>query len=268
MQPQHPPNRSLPLEGASLLEKAAQLVKHGQPVTMCTIVRAEGSTPREIGARMLVTAEGVVGGTIGGGALELHVVEVCRSGELDAPKVLDIELDELAMSCGGAVSVFIEPLGVGPRLILFGAGHVAQALAAMAGQAGFAVAVVDDRADYLTAERFPYATEFVPSLDSGDWTRLQPGPRDYCVVVTREHSTDLAVLRDLVGRKQAYLGMIGSRRKVAEIFGALEREGVAPRELEKVHAPIGLQIGARTPAEIAVSILAQIIAVRRGREPE
>ena len=217
---------------------------------------------------MLVRADGSTFGTIGGGAIEKHVVDRCIADPPREPEVLDFELDDdLGMRCGGNMSVLLEPIGRGPRLVLFGAGHIARELAPLATAAGFRVAVVDERPEYATAQRFPDAAAIVHSFDAEDWEALRLDSSAYCVILTHGHVHDTAILQQLAGRELAYLGMIGSRRKVAAAFDALRRKGVPDEQLQEVCAPIGLDIGSETPFEIAVSILAQLIRVRRTGRP-
>lgn len=252
-------------DDATVFEEAARLVRAGQPAALCTVVRAVGSTPRGLGARMVVYPDGQTLGTIGGGALERQVALLAADATHEAPQVVDYDLGrDLDMSCGGEISVLIEPLGNSPQLVLFGAGHIAQVLAPMAATTGFRVSLVDDLPKYANEARFPDAAQLIHSFDPDDWTALALDERTYCVILTRDHSQDLAVLRSLVERDLAYLGMIGSQSKVAASLAALRAEGVAEERLAQVFAPIGLDIGSETPEEIAISILAQLIQVRRG----
>ena len=165
--------------------------------------------------------------------------------------------------CGGRMDVHIDPLAPTPRLYIVGAGHVGHELARAAAPAGFLIHVVDDREKFANAERFPQAEVVVESIPT--WLHsVELPPVAYVVVVTRGHQHDLDAMRALAARDLRYLGLIGSRAKVARIYEALLAEGMPAECLERVHAPIGLEIGAITPAEIAVSILAELIAIRRG----
>ena len=233
-------------------------------------MRAQGSTPQRTGAKMLVFADGRTVGTIGGGCYENDAFwkarEAIASGR---PALLHYELNddfaqENGLVCGGRMDVHIDPLAPDPRLYIIGAGHVGWHLGQIAGDAGFKIHVVDDREKFANRERFPTAVE-VAADAIPDWLERAEIPASaYVVIVTRGHQHDLEALRALVSRDLKYLGLIGSRAKVARIYTALADEGIAPETLERVHAPIGLDIGAVTPAEIAVSILAELIAVRRG----
>ena len=162
------------------------------------------------------------------------------------------------------MEVFIEPLDPSPRLYIAGAGHISQHVARLAADVGFRVHVLDDREPFANRERFPTAAsvdvaEIAPHLAAAPIT-----PASYVLVVTRGHTHDLDAMRALAGRELRYVGMIGSRAKVAHVTGVLAAEGVSAEWLEAVHAPVGLQIGAVTPEEIAVSIVAELVAVRRG----
>jgi len=238
-------------------------------VALVTVVRAQGSTPQRAGAKMLVFADGRTIGTIGGGCYENDAFwkarEAIGSG-LSA--LLHFELNddfaqENGLICGGRMDVHIDPLTPTPRLYIVGAGHVGHELARAAAPAGFAVHVIDDREKFANAERFPGA-EIVVEPIPGWLHSAELPPSAYVVVVTRGHQHDLEAIRALAARDLKYLGLIGSRAKIARIYDALVSEGVPSERLERVHSPIGLEIGAVTPAEIAISILAELIAIRRG----
>lgn len=218
---------------------------------------------------MLVWADGRTVGTIGGGCYENDAFwkarEALSSGR---PQLLHYELNddfaqENGLICGGRMDVHIDPLTPSPRLFIIGAGHVGHQLARMAADVGFRIHVVDDREKFANAERFPGADVTVEPIP--EWLhRADIPPAAYVVVVTRGHTHDLDAMRALAARDLKYLGLIGSRAKVARIYDALLEEGMPSECLQRVHAPIGLDIGAITPAEIAVSILAELIAISRG----
>lgn len=237
---------------------------HGRAAALVTVVGVEGSAPRASGARMLVYADGTIVGTVGGGTWEHRLIEVAvRAIPAGRPVRFQAHLTrDLGMCCGGAMDALIEPLSTQERLHLFGAGHVAHALAPIALSLGFQVTVYDDRDDWLTPERFP-GCEHV----CADPRRKLPalGPRDAVVLVTHSHALDQDLLQSLLAEPFGYLGMIGSRAKVARFFVRLRAAGVDPSLFSKVCAPIGLELGGRTPAEIAVSIAAELIRVRHGQ---
>jgi xanthine dehydrogenase accessory factor len=173
--------------------------------------------------------------------------------------------EESGLICGGQMEVFIEPVEPAPDVYVFGAGHVGYFLARMAYDTGFRVHVIDDREKFANSERFPGDIQVVVD-DIPGWLQNNTLPSTaYAVVVTRGHRHDLDALRALAGRNIRYLGLIGSRAKVKRIYDALLGEGMSHDALRTVHAPIGLDIGAITPQEIAVSILAELIAVKHGK---
>ena len=236
------------------------------------MIRARGSTPQRAGAKMLVFADGRTVGTIGGGCYENEAFwkarEAIRSGRTE---VLHFELNddfaqENGLICGGQMDVHIDPLDPAPRLYVIGAGHVAWHVVRAAADAGFRVHVVDDREKFASRDRFPSAdaieVETIP-----DWLHRADIPASaYVVVLTRGHQHDLDAMRALAARELKYLGLIGSRAKVARINAALLAEGMPAACLERVHAPIGLDIGAITPGEIGISIVAELIAIRRNTD--
>ena len=237
---------------------------------MVTIVRARGSTPQRAGARMLVFPDGRTLGTIGGGCYEHDAFwkarEALASGR---PALLHYELNddvaqENGLICGGQMDIHVDPLEPTPHLYVVGAGHVGWQLARLASEAGFRVHVVDDREKFASADRFPAAEEVIVRPIPEWLQEAALPPTAYVAIVTRGHTHDLEALRALAVRDLRYLGLIGSRAKVRRLSDALRAEGVPAECLARVHAPIGLDIGAVTPAEIAISILAQLIAVRRG----
>jgi len=244
-------------------------LSRGETVALVTVVRAQGSTPQRAGAKMLVWADGRTIGTIGGGCYENDAFwkarEAISSGK---PSILHYELNddfaqENGLICGGRMDVHIDPLTPSPRLFIVGAGHVGFHLAHAAADVGFRIHVVDDREKFANAERFPRAEIVVEPIP--EWLHRVDLPASaYVVVVTRGHQHDLEAMRALAARDLKYLGLIGSRAKVARIYDALREEGMPTECLQRVHAPIGLEIGAVTPAEIAISILAELIAVTRG----
>ena len=245
----------------------------GERTALVTIVSTSGSTPQRVGARMLVYEDGRTVGTIGGGCYEHDASGKAREAiRLARPQLARYSLnEELAaesgLICGGVMDVFIEPVVPTPDLYLLGAGHVSMEIARVASATGFQVHVVDDRDKFANADRFPGAEVLVDDIPT--WLKSASLPPDaFVAVVTRGHRHDFEAVRELAGRPLRYLGLIGSRAKVQRVFEALEGEGVAPAALAAIHAPIGLDIGAVTPAEIAVSIVAELVAVRSGRIAE
>ncbi len=251
----------------------SKAIDAGEPAALVTIVSTTGSTPQRIGAKMLVYSDGRTVGTIGGGCYENDAFWKAREAIAQRkPQLVHYELSddfaqETGLICGGQMDVYIEPIEPSPELYIVGAGHVGYHLARVAHEVGFVVHIVDDREKFANAERFPTAAEIVVD-DIPQWiARTTLPPHAYVVVVTRGHTNDLEAMRALAPRDLRYLGLIGSRAKVARIYDELLKDGrLSPDRLERVHAPIGLDIGAVTPQEIAVSILAELIAVKHGKE--
>jgi len=252
----------------------SEVLRRGEEVALVTIVSSTGSTPQRVGAKMLVYSDGRTVGTIGGGCYENDAFWKAREAiKTRTPLNVKFELNddfaqETGLVCGGQMEVFIEPIEPSPRVYVFGAGHVGYFVAKMAHEVGFKVHVVDDREKFASAERFgdsiDVAVDHIPT-----WIKThQLPPTAYAVIVTRGHIHDIDVLRALMASPLRYLGLIGSKAKVKRIYDALIEEGLSPDALKAVHAPIGLDIGAITPQEIAVSILAELIAVKHGRISE
>ena len=243
----------------------------GQRAALATIIHTNGSIPSYESSRMLVREDGSIAGTVGGGCVEADVwaaaKEVLRT---ETPRKLTFSLNHEAgndsgLICGGTLEVYVEPILPQPMLYIFGAGHVSTALARAAQLAGFAIGVVDDRETFANAERFPMAQEIYAGYAEA-FGKLRPHAATYLVIVTRGHKDDMDVLRWAVKTEARYIGMIGSRRKVLSVYHALEKEGVPAEKFARVFAPVGLEIGALTPEEIAVSIAAELIAVRRNAD--
>ena len=257
-----------------VLTELVKALERGEEVALVTIVAAQGSTPQRVGAKMLVYPDGRIAGTIGGGCYENDALGKAREALLARkPRLVKYDLtddfaEESGLICGGQMTVYIEPVEAAPQLYIVGAGHVGHQLGKIARPAGFRIHVLDDREKFANTERFPEAEEVI--VDSiPDWLhKAEIPPTSYVVVVTRGHRHDLDALRSLAARDLRYIGLIGSKAKVKKIYDALIEEGMPLECLQRVHAPIGLDIGAVTPEEIAISILAELIAVRRGRMEE
>ncbi|MET0344398.1 MAG: XdhC/CoxI family protein [Polyangiales bacterium] len=247
-----------------LVRALSEILASGERGALATVVRTGGSTPQRVGARMLLRADGRLLGTVGGGALELQVIERLRACAADAEAKLTVhELGhDLAMCCGGRMEVFVEPIEAQPRLWLCGAGHVAAATAPLLGRIGFEVTIVDEREELNTDARFPACAREL--LDPSAWLkRASLGPRDWLLIATHEHALDERVLELALGQSPRYIGMMGSKRKVLRLLERISaRRG--PVDLARLHAPVGLDLGAVGPEEIAVSIAAELIALRRG----
>ncbi len=252
----------------------SEALKRGEEVALVTIVSCTGSTPQRVGAKMLVYSDGRTVGTIGGGCYENDAFWKAREAIKDRkPLTVKFELNddfaqETGLVCGGQMEVFIEPVEPSPELYVFGAGHVGYFVVKMAHEVGFKVHVIDDREKFANTDRFGDGIDVVVDHIPTWLAAHQLSPTAYAVIVTRGHTHDLDTLRALTASPLRYLGLIGSKAKVKRIYDALIEEGLSPDALKGVHAPIGLDIGAITPQEIAVSILAELIAVKHGKIAE
>lgn len=246
---------------------AAEAWRTGRQAAMATVLATGGSAPRDAGARMLVYADGTTVGTIGGGNVEHQVIRVALDAlETGAPVRFEAHLTrDLGMCCGGRMEVYVEPLEVRTPVVMFGAGHVAVATAPVLQALDFAVTVVDARDEYANAERFPGCELRVtdPLAFARD---LSPDPRAYRLVVTHDHKLDQDLGEVLLPKACAWFGMIGSKAKIAKFCVRWRAAGMDPALFQRLKAPVGLDIGAETPAEIAVAIAAEMIRVRRRSE--
>jgi xanthine dehydrogenase accessory factor len=256
-----------------IYEQIVELRRQGRRGAVATITTARGSIPSFQTAKMLVRDDGSIAGTIGGGCVEAEVWQAAREVmEEEKPRTLTFNLNnnpkyDTGLVCGGTLEVFIEPVLPPALLYIFGAGHVAYNLYQVARIAGFDVTVVDDRESYANRERFPDAREVIAEDFDRVAERMRVPESAYIVIVTRGHRDDMRVLRWAVDLNARYLGMIGSRRKTIAIYKELEQQGIPSEKFANVHAPVGLEIGAVTPEEIAVAIVAEMIAVRRRATP-
>ncbi len=252
-----------------IYEQIVQLRQQGRRGAVATIVNVRGSIPSFETAKMLVRDDGSIVGTVGGGCVEAEVWQAAREVmESEKPRTLTFNLNQnpkydTGLVCGGTLDIFIEPVLPPASLYIFGAGHVALSLYRTAKNAGFDVSIIDDRESYANRERFPDAKEVIAEDYDKAMSRLAPHETSYLVIVTRGHRDDMRVLRWAVQTQARYIGMIGSKRKTITIFRELVKEGLPENLFERVHAPVGLDIGALTPEEIAVAITAELIAVRR-----
>ena len=244
--------------------------RSGEGVVLATVVKSRGSAPVAPGTRMAVTVREFFG-TVGGGPLEAKVIEVAREAlAAGQPRLLEFRLrgDEaggLGMLCGGEQEIFLDVINPVSRILIFGGGHVGRALARVAAEVGCPSTVLDDREEFVDPSRFPEGCRAARFDFAGDWSALEISPETSIVIVTRGHSFDRICLEKAVATPAGYIGMIGSRKKVAATLAASEEAGVPAKKDGRVYAPVGLDLGGNTPEEIAVSILAEIIAVREGR---
>lgn len=250
-------------------EEIILLKREGRTCALASIINTVGSIPGSASAKMLVRDDGSIVGTIGGGVAELEVIQIAREViEREKPQTISFNLTQrpgidAGMVCGGSLDIFVEPIVPSPVLYVFGAGHCGLATYRAALSVGFEVVVIDDREAFANRERFPDAKAIIVAELDVAVLQLVPNPSSYIVSLTPGHMTDMRVLRWALGTQARYIGMMGSRRKVTGIFQELQKEGFPPESFAKVHAPIGLDIGADNPEEIAISIVAELVACRR-----
>jgi xanthine dehydrogenase accessory factor len=239
----------------------------GQSAALCTVIKSSGSVPRHSTSKMLVYADGKFVGTIGGGEMENRTIatakQVAHSGQA---QILEYNLVDPKQGdpgvCGGTVEIFIEPINPPPSVIIVGAGHVGRATAHLAKWLGFRVIVNDDRAELVSPEWIPEADAYLPGALDDHLTEIALSPQTYVLLLTRGVQFDVALLPKLLDADVAYIGVIGSKRRWTQALKELREKGVAEEKLNRVHAPIGLELNAETPEEIAVSIMAEIIMLR------
>jgi len=246
----------------ALIEEAHKLVQESQPFAWVTIIGQEGSSARHLGSSMIVTLDGEVIGTVGGAIAELQLIEqAIQAIKEGRPRTVKVPLPV----CAGVITCFINVFKAPPTLVLVGAGHVAQPMSKLAKMLGFQIVVMDDRSDYATKERFPEADLVVVD----DWEKalkeLPISSNTYIIILTYAGESDELALRTVVRSSAAYIGMISSQSKAKGILARIKRDGISDELLRRIVTPIGLDIGAETPAEIAVSTMAEII-MRRNKK--
>jgi xanthine dehydrogenase accessory factor len=250
-------------------EELLRLRSLGQKCALATIVDVRGSIPSYESAKLLVREDGSMTGTIGGGCVEAEVWNAAREVlETEKPKHLTFNLGQDAaydngLICGGQLDVFIEPVLPVPRAFIFGAGHISKSLSKVVTLIGFDSVVIDNRETFANRDRFPEAAEIHAEEYEDVFPKLNINENSYVIIVTRGHRDDMRVLKLAIGTTARYIAMIGSKRKVINVIRELEREGVPLDSFARINAPMGLNIGAISPEEIAVSVAAEIIAVRR-----
>jgi len=258
---------------ADIFEEIVRVRREGIGAALATVVMGEKGAPGKTGFRMLVYPDGRIMGTVGGGKLEAKVREqAMRCLRDNKPSLLEYSLhehgaDAIGVLCGGKVMVFAEPIASRPKLYIFGGGHIGLSLAQFANTLEFMVVVLDDREEFANQTRFPEA-----EVKCGDYVTMTRSVAfsddDSVVIVTHGHEHDEVVLKECLTKatQPKYIGMIGSKEKVGTTFNRLREQGIREELLRKVKAPIGIKIGSRSPAEIALSIMAQVVAVRHGKE--
>ena len=254
---------------APIYEEIRRLQREERRAAVATITQIRGSVPSFKTAKMLIRDDGSILGSIGGGCVEAEVWAAAQEViKEEKSRVMTFDLTDESMAeggliCGGKVEIFIEPILPQPHMVIFGAGHISMQLSRIAAIAGFRTTIVDNRPQYANTERFPEAETIFSETFESAMEAITPGENTYLVIVTRGHQEDENVLRWAVRTNARYVGMIGSKRKVRTIADDLLGEGISAERLESVHMPIGLDIAAVTPEEIAVAIVAEAIHNRR-----
>jgi len=251
-------------DAKDILRIANEWLSGGERICVATVVRREGSAPREVGAKMVISSTGKMAGTVGGGIVEKEVIEksagVMKTGK---PVMLDFNLSgkrkDLDSMCGGNMSVFLEPFGETKSLFIMGAGHVGAAIAALARRNGFEVTLVDSRAEYITPERLGEKLKGVVASPDDFEGKIEITDASFVVICTSGHGLDREWLGSVLKLAPRYVGMLGSTHKAKAVFDELQARGTAREQLDRVHTPVGIDIGAITPEEIAVSVVAELI---------
>lgn len=257
-----------------LYDEIVRLRKAGQKCAVATIVQVNGSIPSYESAKMLVREDGSMMGTVGGGCVEAEVWNAAREViETEKPRHLSFNLSQEAaydqgLICGGQLNIFVEPVIPQPRALIFGGGHVSKSISKVATLAGFATTIIDNREAFANPERFPEAEATLAAEYEDVFPKLTVNSSTYLIIVTRGHRDDMRVLRWAVEQPARYIAMIGSKRKTISVVKELEKEGIPRAAFERIFAPMGLEIGAETPEEIAISVVAEMIAVRRAPDAD
>jgi xanthine dehydrogenase accessory factor len=255
-----------------VFDELVRLRSLGQKCALATIVQVKGSIPAFQTAKLLVREDGSLVGTIGGGCVEAEVWNAAREViATEKPRNMSFSLGQDAaydngLICGGQLEVFVECITPQPVALVFGGGHISKSLSQVLDLAGFKVSIIDNREAYANRERFPEATGVYAEEYEDVFPKLEVNESTYLVIVTRGHRDDMRVLRWAIGTRARYIAMIGSKRKTISVIKELEKEGISRSAFERVFAPMGLEIGAVSPEEIAVSVTAEMIAVRRDPE--
>jgi xanthine dehydrogenase accessory factor len=244
-------------------------IERRQPVALCTVIERTRPSTVEPGTKVIVDGSGTLRGTLGDASLDARAaagaIEAIQAGIGRVVTVSSVAADEVSgVLPGGEVEILIEVYLPPPTMLILGAGHIAQPLARMAKMLEFEVVVVDDRPSFASRERFPDADQVIAGDFEATLRDFSFGPQTHAVLVTRGHQYDVFSLRHMIHHDVAYIGMVGSQRRVWAVYKLLHDEGVSPDRIARIHAPIGIDLKAETPAEIAISILAEVVKLRRG----
>jgi len=254
---------------AKLFKALAEVEERNLAAALCTIVRSSGSTPRHATSKMLVYPDGSIVGTVGGGEMENRVIaEALNSIQDGQPRLLQYNMSDPQRGdpgvCGGQLEIFVEPIIPKPTLVVIGTGHVGKAVAQLAHWLGFRVVVSDDRPEFCTPQAVPDADVYCPVPMQELPNQVEITPWTYLVLTTRGVNLDVVGLPALLETPAGYIGVIGSRRRWATARQQLANSGVPEEKLARVRSPIGLELNAETPEEIALSIMAEVVMLRNG----
>ncbi|PJF31859.1 MAG: xanthine dehydrogenase [Candidatus Thermofonsia Clade 1 bacterium] len=257
------------MDESNVIEALYQAQKANLPIALAVVVRTHGSMPRHAGAKMLIYSDGKTIGTVGGGAMESRVIQDGLAALADGqPRLVSYTLNDLRDGdpgvCGGSADIYIEPYNTAPILVVIGCGHVGKALAELGKWLGFRVIVSDDRAELCSPEHIPNMDGYVVAPPSEVVSHIPLTPQTYIAAVTRGLPVDEQLFPPLLNAPVPYIGLIGSRRRWALTIKALEERGISREQIARVRAPIGLELNAETPREIALSIMAEIVMLRNG----
>lgn len=253
-----------------VMKKALDEIEKGKELAIATITKSEGSTPRGRGTVMAVLEDSSIIGTIGGGALENRVIELCLEAIKEGESIslnLPLNTQGIEMTCGGEVDIFIDVYKKSPKLILIGGGHVSYAIYKIASLLDFDIVIFEDREEFLNSERFPLATDLILGPINKTLREYDIDENTYIVIASRGHQYDQESLEVVVNLNARYIGAMGSKRKVITMMGNLKEKGMSEENLNKVYSPIGLNISSGTPEEIAISIISEILLVKNNGNP-
>ncbi|HSM58478.1 MAG TPA: XdhC/CoxI family protein [Candidatus Sulfomarinibacteraceae bacterium] len=255
-------------ETLPIIEELIEAQKNGEPVVLATVTKARGSVPRHAGSKMLIYENGAISGTVGGGEMESRVITEAQEALVEGqPRVLPYSLVDPQRGdpgvCGGEMEVYLEPYLPPMTIFVVGAGHVGQAVADLAHWLGYQVVVNDDREELATEEAVPNADVYLPGSIENALARHKITRNTYVVLLTRNVKIDQEILPHLVDTPAPYIAVMGSRRRWQHTKELLLEDGLTEEQLSRFHSPVGLELNAETPEEIAVSILAEIIMLRR-----
>ena len=251
----------------SIYQSLAEIEKNNESAALCTVTSSKGSTPRHVGSKMLVYPDGHFIGTVGGGDVEHRVLDEAWMALSDGQsRLLHYNMVDPARgdpgACGGQVEVFVEPILPAPLVVVIGAGHVGKAVVHLAKWLGFRVAACDDRVEFCNPETTPDADAYYPVPMSELPKQIKIDKRTILILTTRGSGVDAAGLSPLLDSPAGYIGVIGSKRRWATTVKALKEKGISEEKIAKVHSPIGLELQAETPEEIAVSIMAEVMMIK------